>query len=480
MRKIVWIIGILFLCAGCTTQPLRFTQFNSPSRIPANEKKPTLSVLFVSDIHFNSLADPTLVPTLISSPVSKWTTVFATAKNQNVNSYGADTDYSLLMSAMSAMKAALPHPDLIVLGGDFIAHKFHQKFRRVVPHASRKEYADFFNKTEQFLARLFIKNFPQTQILPVLGNNDAPCGDYKSQPQGSYLRAFARAWQPAVNRFGGAPDFVAQFSKDGFYSATVRKDKTALRVLALNDDFWMSHYKNKCGIPSYNAGPTELHWLNQKLQMSSNVHEPVWLMTHGPAGLNLYSTFHFHPTFCHTHLFSMIYKEPYNSQFISLVNKYANTIRVMLAGHTHMNEFRVYGANAKTPVVQFIDPAVSPIYKNNPAFDVLSVEPKTFAVLDVKTYSLNLAAVLAGSLNSKRPWVPISDLDREFDLKSASGRSLEILDKELTNNNNLFNLYAFRFMSESPFHGFATKNRTAYACGLLHFTAEGFSHCSCK
>ena len=478
--KRISVLSALFLCAACAVSPLHRSEAHNQNRLPADETKPGLSLLFVSDIHFNPLTDSSIVPSLISSPASQWESIFSKAKNHSLNRYGTDTDYSLLKSAMAAMKAKLPQPDLIVISGDFVAHKFQRQFHQIVPHSTHRDYAQFFNKTEQYLAFEFIKEFPRVEILPVLGNNDSPCGDYMSQPDGAYLRVFAQAWQPAVNRLGGAPHFVAQFSKDGYYSALIREKNTVLRVVALNDDFWMSHYKNKCGVTAYNAGPSELNWLNQTLRMSSKHNEPVWLITHGPAGIDLVSTMYFHPNFCRDHLFSMVYKEPYNSQFVGLVDQNQNNIRLMLAGHTHMNEFRVYGAEGDAPVAQLVAPSVSPIFKNNPSFDVLSVAPDTFSVRDVKTYSLNLAAADADSQTPVQPWVRTSDLDQNFQIRNASGRSLYRLKQELKSNNKLFSSYSVRFMSGSAFPGFAMRNPPAYACSLSHFTVQGFSTCYCK
>ena len=45
-------------------------------------------------------------------------------------------------------------------------------------------------------------------------------------------------------------------------------------------------------------------------------------------------------------------------------------MQVVFAGHTHMDDFRVIGTPKVPLVVNKLVPSVSPIFKNNPAFQV--------------------------------------------------------------------------------------------------------------
>ena len=48
------------------------------------------------------------------------------------------------------------------------------------------------------------------------------------------------------------------------------------------------------------------------------------------------------------------------------MSTYSNVVRLAFAGHTHMDDFRVTAADPSLLPLR-ITPAVSPIYKNNPA-----------------------------------------------------------------------------------------------------------------
>ncbi len=122
--------------------------------------------------------------------------------------YGTDTNWTLFDSTVDAMRRADPHPQVIVLSGDFLAHHFPDN----VPLALR---------TMARIAKTFDAAFPQAQFVIVPGNNDDPCGDYRATPGTRYFASLARIWEPLVNRNGAAPQFQRDFAEYGWYTARV-------------------------------------------------------------------------------------------------------------------------------------------------------------------------------------------------------------------------------------------------------------------
>jgi len=74
------------------------------------------------------------------------------------------------------------------------------------------------------------------------------------------------------------------------------------------------------------------------------------------------------------------------------MRNYGDLVKIGIAGHTHMDEFRVLVNVDPSKTVAFrITPAISPIYKNNPAFSILKYNIKSGDILDIDTYYLDLA-----------------------------------------------------------------------------------------
>ena len=135
--------------------------------------------LALSDIHFDPMADPALVDRLNAAPPEAWAGIFATSADKSLGRYGRDTDWPLFVSALAAMKKAAPRPDFVVMAGDFLAHGFRAAFDRAAKNHSDAAYRAFVLRTMRFVALQLERSFPKTPILPVLGNNDSYCGDYR-------------------------------------------------------------------------------------------------------------------------------------------------------------------------------------------------------------------------------------------------------------------------------------------------------------
>src|ERR1039458_2240015 len=67
-------------------------------------RAPNTQAVLLSDIHFNPFYDPKIVPTLMSSDVSQWEGIFKGSTVLQPSTYGADTNYPLLVLAMASIK----------------------------------------------------------------------------------------------------------------------------------------------------------------------------------------------------------------------------------------------------------------------------------------------------------------------------------------------------------------------------------------
>ncbi len=192
--------------------------------------------LLVSNVHFTPYDDPSLIPQLLAAPASRWHAILATS-TRPPSPYFSDTNFALFESALTAMQATIPNPPVVIIPGDFMAHKFPEQFAKYAPDAPPGAYDEFVDKTIAFLAAEFNATFPKAQFLITVGNNDGYCGNYMSTPNSPFLAHMAAAWGPLVDRNGNAPNCAAQFSRAGYYTATLPgraqdpRDRAEQRVL---------------------------------------------------------------------------------------------------------------------------------------------------------------------------------------------------------------------------------------------------------
>jgi sphingomyelin phosphodiesterase acid-like 3 len=196
----------------------------------------------MSDLHFDPMADPKLVDRLSSAEPEERPGIFESSHNNTPARYGADSNWALLHSALRPTKQTLPNPAFVVLPGDFLAHNFRREFDTAAADHSDAAYRLFVRETIQFLALQLEQTFPDTPILPALGNDDSYCGNYQLQPQGPFLAdtlPIVRALVSTLVSLG----FDRNWMCYGNYSAAVRGP----RIIFLNTVFFSANYRNGCG-----------------------------------------------------------------------------------------------------------------------------------------------------------------------------------------------------------------------------------------
>jgi len=369
----------------------------------ARPKQPSRSsqqVLIASDLHFNPFADPSLVPELASAPARKWEAILSRSSSTAYSSYGQDTNWWLLRSAFDAMRKTDPSPALIMITGDLLAHGFPQAYARTAHDTKPEHYRDFVSKTVSFVTAELRLRYSKSQILLTPGNNDDECGDYDIEAGGPFLKDSARTAGNLARTHGRlTTDWKA------LGSFTVRpRSVPGVRIISVNSVFFSNKYQaqnfaDSCGHVDSNAPARTFAWLESTLSRAAQNREKVWLMFHIPPGIDGYSTMVSYRSLsqatdakdlCSRAIVPM-WKPYWTSLFQHLVAEYQTTIAAMFAGHDHTDDFRVLKANNDAQFV-LIDPPISPIYGQNPAFRVVTFAPAG-RLADQSTYYLtNLQA----------------------------------------------------------------------------------------
>ncbi|HEY4591153.1 MAG TPA: metallophosphoesterase [Thermoanaerobaculia bacterium] len=405
----------------------------------------TGTFVVLSDIHFDPLYDPELVSQLQAADARQWLRIFESSKVTQLSNYGADTDYPLLKSALASLRGRTPEPDFVLISGDFLRHNFPQD-------------KAFARKTLEFLTLRLQATFPGIPVLPALGNNDSDCGDYVQQPGGPFLAALAGLWRPLLGPEAGT--WAQSFPAGGYYSVphpTVPKT----RLVVLNTVLFSPKYQN-CGPAPADPGKDELAWLAGVLKQAADNGEKVWTLYHIPQAVDVYSTVSKgQPT--------TMWKDEYASAFAGMAG--IGLVAATFAGHSHMDELFLPASGGFIHVT----PAVSPVFGNNPGYQVFSYSRSTGALLDYQSFFLNLGAGQDPDL----PWA------REYDFQTAYGQSaydrnaMQAMAAGMKSDTGTKSRFLLLYSTTSSQGGANPCQWQAYWCGIGGLTPADFLSCLC-
>lgn len=451
------------LSLALATGVLALAAAPSNAQMPARPAQGS-TVLLVSDLHFDPFtAGAEVVKVLRATPTPRWAQVLGAAPAEPISPYGSDSNYPLLVSAGAAMRQAVPRPAFVVISGDFLGHNFEQKYDSVfagTPDSTGA--ASFADSTMAFMARWMGSLYPaDVPIYPAIGNNDSGCNDYGMDTQ--FQHSAARSWAPLARRGGRAPGFVAAFDSGGYYTA--RPPAANATLVVLNDIYWSRSYDAACGP---DRGQRELQWLGAQLQTARAAHRRVWLASHIPPGVDIYSSLQ-HPSNP-----TMMFTAAYVAPFDSLVRAYADVIALHVTGHTHMSEFRVYQAGSGG-VPDLGVPAVSPIFGNNPGFVSMRLDPSG-SVLDYAAYAFT------GTGGPPQPgaggWITQFDFDALYRQTAITGAAMVSAAALIASDSTVRAAWQLNYVGGRPGQYPNNSNWQGYWCAIRNLEAPAYAACA--
>jgi sphingomyelin phosphodiesterase acid-like 3 len=349
--------------------------------------EPGLRFLWISDLHFNPVAEPKIVDALAEAETADWARILGAPGAQTFSGFGQDTNWALLSSSFEAMRKMAPNVKFTVVTGDLLVHRFREKFQAAATKHDDEDFQRFTLKTAQFVAEQVAALTPGTPVLVALGNNDSDCGDYTLQPGGAFLRDGSASITKLLGSAGDA-DAGRDWAALGSYSVAV-PGLQHRRAIVLNSVYFSARYQNACAAAGGNPAADEMRWLETQVAAAKAHKEKVWLMFHIAPGLDGYATAHQRDG--GTAAVPM-WKPIYTEQFRKLMTQYRDTVMMSLAGHEHVDDFRLIGGS----LVQ-MTPGISPVVGQNPAFRVATYR-NDGVISDEATYYLaNLTEATQGA-----------------------------------------------------------------------------------
>ena len=380
--------------------------------VHAASHPPDARFLIVSDLHFNPMADPALVSDLAAADPSQWDAILDRTTPDTLSAYGSDTNWWLLKSALEQFPVTVAHPALIMVTGDLLAHDFPATFRSATHDSDQQHYRTFVLKTVEFLAMQLQRRYPGIRIFMTPGNNDNDCGDYTIEANGTFLNDTS----PVARELAAGDDqFVSAWKSLGSFNVP-HPGLSGVRIISFNSIFLSNKYRaldssQGCAPVSSTAASDVLAWLEQNLAAAAQTNQKVWLMLHIPPGIDGYASsmkYQSHPPMGAAPSFEAcgraivpMWAPAWTAQFDALLAKYHGTVVAGFAGHTHSDDFRLIGDAGTDREFVLINPAISPIYKQNPGFRVVTYRGDG-SVTDQATYYLT--NLTSASSKTKGRW----------------------------------------------------------------------------
>ena len=337
--------------------------------------------LSISDIHFNPLeicedsANSNcvlLIEELHASDANSWGMVFKKYYQTNkITIYGKNTNYLLFNSLLEEIKnqSSKKKFEFVIVLGDFLAHYFIQNYNKYTKQMPKNKYDNieiFIDKTMQYIA-FELKNSigKNTEIFPVLGNNDSSIDNYNvDNPKKSN---FYKNLQVTWGKLNKSVLNSSPFLKGGYYIADTGLSN--LKIIALNTNIFSINAKSQDNINLKNMAIDQLQWLENIFK--KNTKDNFLIVSHIPSGVDAYTTaIRIEKSKDKISFWS---SKDYNieNNYLKIISNYSNNINGIFVGHTHHDGFQIL--NQELGLYTVSVPSVSPVHFNNPSFKIFSM-----------------------------------------------------------------------------------------------------------
>ncbi len=453
----------------------------------------TVPVVMLSDIHLDPFHDPAKFAQLRAAPVTGWAAILDEPESATqgaefdrlqttCGARGIDTSEALLRSSLAAAQKQQAAPLFVTVSGDLMAHKFDCRFHTLAPGATAAEYSAFAAKTVAYVALQLHLAFPHSPVYFALGNNDSGCVDYREDPDSSFLQADAVSFAADALSAANSRAIRKEFPQFGDYTINLPAPMQQTRLIVLQDIFQSNRYAGCGGAPTAAPAAEQIAWLRDQLTAARAAGQHVWVLAHIPPGVDAYSTLSKHGGgggICN----SQAPESFLGSDALGdALTAFPDVIRLILLGHTHMDEMRIYKTSGGT-IPGKLTPSITPVNGNTPSFTLAQVDA-TQAIL--KDYTVFVASNKTGIDATWSPEYTYSTTYHMPDYSGASAAKLAALFLADRNGSSPDARLYQHFFFAGP-HDIETALESAamqivwpaYACTVTSAQTASFLRCAC-
>lgn len=358
-----------------------------------------------------------------------------------------------------------------------LGHNIPQNFYAAYYHATPTTYPtpdptavaamqQFIDKTFAFVAAQIRASAGNAPVLYVPGNIDTYGPGLG--PDSTFLTNNAAAvYNQLLNGSVDQQTFLSTFTSDGYYSAQPLGSR--LRVIGLNTNSFVAI------APSSSQAGTELVWLDSQLAAARAAGQKVWILMHVPPGANAQGMASDAPGQLDESDVSMNWDADTQSTFMRTLARYPGVVTLMLAGHTHMDEYRILPSGN---VLEQL-PGISPCFGNNPAYKVLTITQDTFLPMDYESFDYDLSSM-------PPQFQSLYKLSSTYGTLGTLDYSLRGLYPQLVSSESRRDTYTYYYasgstsknpLSQAPWNPINTGNWPIFACTISKMDGPDYVAC---
>ncbi|MEN8905975.1 MAG: metallophosphoesterase, partial [Clostridiales bacterium] len=332
---------------------------------------------------------------LIENQYNEWDKIFNKSKDNSLPNYKNDTNYKLLNIVIDSIEKIKSEVKYIIFLGDFLTHDFNNKFLKAIEGLNIDKNNDllrsFIKKTIGFISLKLSSILKDIPIYFSLGNTDSFSGDYMLEDNGIFLSSTADLlFKNFIKNKDNKSSFYNTYPKHGYYSMMVDGLEN-LKVISLCSVFFSEKYKSLKNVNKKNAIENEqLDWLESEFENAIINKQKLCIIGHIPPGVDVRDTI----IKSEKENLKVVteWKSNYNDRYLELLNRYSDNIMFYFAGHVHMDDYRIINKNDsnRSNFIKIV-PSISPVFENNPAYQLISIDEENYSILDIETYYINFA-----------------------------------------------------------------------------------------
>jgi hypothetical protein len=435
-------------------------------------------VLVFSDVHFQPYIDPflpgntainletmpantALVAQLDAADTTQWPAIFqgtANSTNNTPSAPGLDTNYALLTLALTSIKQNLGSSPAVLFTGDFLGHGLDQLHMLYSADKTQAGADAFVDKTLAFVLQQIRAAVGAIPVYFALGNCDSYTG---YGPDSKFLANNAQQlYTLALNGAGNEQDVTTSITNGGYYA--VEPAGMNLMIVGLNT-FALS--PGILPAPDATLIADQFTWFDAQLAKASAAGKKVWLLMHAPPGA-VESTTGAASNDINGQITAatMMWTNANQTAFMGYVEKYPGVIVMSLAGHTHMDEFRLMSPGNALAITA----GISPFFGNNPAYKIFALDGVSLVPTDYSALNCNLQAASPQFNN-------YYTFSQAYGLDGPLAASLAELFPSLLASTTAQQQYQGAFYSgNNTSNPISSANWPVYWCGIGFMDEQGF------
>jgi len=424
------------------------------------------SFVVITDIHFTPFYDHELFDALVQAEAEDWAAIFSSSSIKALPSWGQETNYPLLVKTFENAGFAVERDQFIIFLGDILAHKFREQFFALFGSEDEEALRNFVFKTVRFIMLQFRDRFDSAPVFFVLGNNDSYAGDYSLVAGGRFLDDTAELFYDLLLKGNADPtDFFTTYEEGGYYSALPRGEK--VMFVCLNTVLFSTHRSLT------DEGWKQLEWLEQTLARAEAEGRRIWLLSHIPPGPDIYETVSsYMDETGHISEVELLWNKEYHERFMEITARYQKIIKISFGGHTHMEEYRMSLSNEVEPdMLMIINPAVTPLFGNNPAYRVFTMDAEDWDLLDYRTEAIDLK-------NHALDYQTLYTFSQAYGFMTPLNGALSELYPELFSDRAKEDSFRrFYYAGHNEASNIKDLNWPAYRCAVGNMNPDGYMDC---